>query len=149
MKKNIIGFALACGVITVIGYLYFHDGRVRSVYIGGQKVNVTLASNQAELQRGLGGVQHLDWNQGMLFLFPVAGKYQFWMKDMLIPLDIIWLRGTKITQISENIPPPVDLTQQDNLPLYSSEQLVDTVLEIPAGFVSRYQVKVGDEVVYN
>lgn len=149
MIKKTLAFLFALAIIVVIGYLYTRDGRIRFVDIGGQTVAVRLASTQAELERGLGGVDHLEWNEGMLFLFPTASHYQFWMKDMVIPLDIIWLRGSKITQISENIQPPADLQQQDNLPIYSSEQLIDTVLEVPAGFVQRYQIKVSDTVRYH
>jgi uncharacterized membrane protein (UPF0127 family) len=149
MKNKIIGLMLAVLVVAVIGYLYTRDGSVKRVHIGGQTVKVRLASTQVELKKGLAGTTHLNWDQGMLFLFPVAGQYQFWMKDMVIPLDIVWIRGTTITQITEDVPPPKDLQHQDNLPLYASSELVDTVLELPAGFVARYQVKVGDTVRYN
>ncbi len=149
MKNKIIGLLAAVIVVLVIGYLYTRDGRVKQVHIGGQTVKVRLASTQEELKKGLAGTKHLDWDQGMLFLFPVASQYQFWMKDMVIPLDIVWIRGTTITQITADVPAPKDLLHQDNLPLYASSELVDTVLELPAGFAERYHVKVGDTVKYN
>jgi len=149
MIKKILAATLVLAIIVGIGYLYFSDGRIRHVYIAGQKVAVKLASTKEELQYGLAGVKQLNWNEGMLFIFPVSSQYQFWMKDMEIPLDIIWLRDTTIVQITENVPAPTDLKQQENLPLYTSRESVNNVLEVPAGFVQRYKVQVGDVVKYD
>ena len=52
---------------------------------------VTSAHDQ---ERGLGGRTALPENYAMLFAFDESDKYGFWMKDMLIPIDIIWVTET-------------------------------------------------------
>lgn len=42
-------------------------------------------------EKGLGGRATVPENYGMLFVFPNDGRYGFWMKDMIVPIDIIWL----------------------------------------------------------
>jgi len=52
---------------------------------------VELAGTDEERKSGLMWREHLDVDRGMLFVYPVEGVYVFWMKNTLIPLDIIWL----------------------------------------------------------
>jgi len=76
----------------------------------------------------------------MLFIFPKPGRPNFWMKDMNFPLDFIWISGGQVVQLSTNIPatqPPVTLTP---------DQPIDQVLEVNAGFIDKYGIKVGNEV---
>src|SRR3989344_1586309 len=58
---------------------------------GGVSLNIEYAMTEAEQERGLGGRESVPSDYGMLFVFPKAGRYGFWMKDMLVPLDIFWL----------------------------------------------------------
>ncbi len=120
-----------------------------TVILAGQTVKVTLASTPEQLAKGLAGVKNLDWDQGMLFIFPRRDYYNFWMKDMLIPLDIIWIDGNKVVEISKNVLPPVDLAQQANLPIYQGSQPVDYVLEVKAGFSDKFGLEVGQTVDIN
>lgn len=55
-------------------------------------------------EKGLGGRSDIPHNYGMLFVFPKDGKQGFWMKDMLVPIDIIWLsdNGT-VVGIEESV----------------------------------------------
>lgn len=50
-----------------------------------------IADTQAKQELGLGTRSSIPDNYGMLFVFPGAERYGFWMKDMLVPIDIIWL----------------------------------------------------------
>ena len=51
-----------------------------------------LVETLADQAKGLGGTVSLDWDQGMLFPFPDKGSRTFWMKDMLLPIDIVWIK---------------------------------------------------------
>lgn len=150
MKKNILS-VIILAVLLLVGFYGYWNSRsagIRTVTIGGIKVRVTTVSNPSDLARGLSGVARLDPDQGMLFLFPTKGFYQFWMKDMLIPLDIIWLRDNSVADITRDVPPPADLSKQENLPLYSSREAIDSVLEVPAGFADQHGLRIGDSVIF-
>ena len=57
-----------------------------------------IADTPAKQELGLGKRPTIEDNYGMMFVFPKADRYGFWMKDMLAPIDIIWLsdNGTVI-----------------------------------------------------
>lgn len=59
-----------------------------TIYVDDQPVNVQVAKSEAEQQRGLQGVRHLEKNQGMLFVFHPARQVCMWMKDVPIDLDV-------------------------------------------------------------
>ncbi|MDB5264792.1 MAG: hypothetical protein JWN64_363 [Parcubacteria group bacterium] len=66
--------------------------------------NIEIVSEPAVMERGLGGRANVPAGYGMLFVFPEAEKYGFWMKDMLVPIDIVWLSDTKqIVKIDANV----------------------------------------------
>ncbi len=80
----------------------------------------------------------------MLFVFPKADYYPFWMPDMHFPLDIIWIGADKkIISISENIPPLLDKTKPT---YYLSPKPAQYVLEVKAGFAKKHNIKIGDTV---
>ncbi len=150
MKRSIIVIILLA--LTVGGWYWWSNIReesviIRTATIKNQRLNLTIASTPTELSRGLAGVTELDWHEGMLFAFPQRNTYRFWMKDMLMPIDIIWIRDAKVVDIDANIPPPA--VGETKLPIYQSSEVVDQVIEVRAGFIDKYGVAVGDEVIYN
>jgi hypothetical protein len=68
--------------------------------------DIEFADTSLERERGLSGRAVLPDDYGMLFVFPEPDLYGFWMKDMLVPIDIIWVNadGT-IAGITESISP--------------------------------------------
>jgi len=71
-----------------------------------QPLRFEVVTTAAAQERGLGGRTEVPENYGMLFVFSQAGNYGFWMKDMLVPIDVIWL-GTDgtILKIDANVQP--------------------------------------------
>ena len=58
------------------------------------------------MKNGLMFRENMDSDRGMLFIFEKEGEYPFWMKNTLIPLDIIWINKDKeVVFISENAQP--------------------------------------------
>jgi hypothetical protein len=110
-------------------------------------VNLELANTEELRQKGLGGKSVFGNDTGMLFVFdekPVTAK--FWMKDMLIPIDIIWIKNGKIIKIDQNIPAPRKGTPDSDLKIYSPEEPIDYVLEVNSGFSVKNKFEVGDAV---
>ncbi len=125
----------------------------KTIKIDSNEISVEIADTQALRTKGLSGRLSLEENSGMLFIFDTEGGYStqnitlvFWMKDMLIPIDIVWINDGKIVKIDANIEPPKEGTTDKDLLLYTPDQPVDYVLEVNAGFSAKKEIKVGDSV---
>jgi len=89
--------------------------------------------------------QSLDSDKGMLFIFHKEGEYSFWMKNMLIPLDIIWIdKNKKVVWVEENVQPCLKQECENIKP----DQKAKYVLELNTGIVDRINLKIGDELVF-
>ena len=76
---------------------------------------------------------------GMLFVFPEISERSFWMKDCLIPLDIIFIIGNKVTKIHNDCPP----CYKNNCKSYDG--IANKVLEVSSG---KYSVSEGDTLEF-
>jgi uncharacterized membrane protein (UPF0127 family) len=101
---------------------------------------VELALTPEEMAVGLMFREEMDDNKGMLFFFGRERELSFWMKNTLIPLDMIFIKadGT-IHHIHENAQPH-DLTS------VQSQGLAISVLEINAGLSRKLGVSAGDKI---
>jgi len=113
------------------------------VRIGALAVQAEVPEGDA-FYRGLGGRESLPDDRGMLFVFPEPGSDAFWMKDMLIPIDIIWISAEgRVVDIQTAQPEPGVPDAQ--LKLYEPSALGQYVLEARAGVAAEKGVQVGDE----
>lgn len=110
-------------------------------------LQVIIADTNEERSKGLGGRDSLATNSGMLFIHDSPKKYTYWMKDMRIPIDIIWVLDDRIADIIPDIPPPLPGQSDETLERYSSTVDVNRVLETNAGFVQRNGIAVGDKII--
>ena len=107
------------------------------------RIFVEVPDDREEFARGLMFRKHLPWNSGMLFAFDDEEPRRFWMKNTLIPLDMIFVdSSSKIIDIKENVPP----CKQEECPTYPSKEPAQYVLEVNAGFVQENGVKIGDRL---
>jgi len=107
---------------------------------------VELAITPEERNRGLMSEESLGQNRGMLFIFQEEGRYTFWMKNTLIPLDIIWINSNnEVVFISENTQP----CKEDSCPLIIPNKEAKYVLEINGGISKEIGLGVGDRVEMN
>ena len=105
---------------------------------------VEVADTMLKKAKGLSGREMLKENSGMLFVFEKPGKPTFWMAGMNFPLDIIWINGNKIVDISKNIQPPKNT---GGLPaIFSPSTGINKVLELSAGAVEKFGIKINDEI---
>ncbi|HNQ92494.1 MAG TPA: DUF192 domain-containing protein [Alphaproteobacteria bacterium] len=115
--------------------------KAEELRIGNQIVlNVEVAHNDVERAQGLMNRTSLAEDAGMLFLFPDARIPAFWMKDTLIPLDMVFIGSdSRIQEIYQNAKPN-DLTP------ISPEKPVRAVLEIGGGMAEKLGLRAGDTV---
>jgi len=103
------------------------------------RVQVEIADTDAKRERGLMFRKELPEGRGMLFLFDEEGEHSFWMKDTLIPLDLIFVDSSgKVTGIVARARP---LTLEPRLGGPSR-----MVLEVPGGWAAARGVRVGDRM---
>ncbi len=120
---------------------FFSPTNDNYLYIRNEKIQVELATTPPQWQAGLSGRKALCQNCGMLFIFPESGVKEFWMKGMLIPLDIIWIDDNKIIGIEKVVPAP----EVGQLPaIVRSPAGVNMVLEVNAYQANNF--KIGDRV---
>ena len=117
----------------------------KQVCFSDRCVNVEVVATEETRAKGLQERTSMPVDQGMLFIFQDNGLYDFWMKDTLIPLDMIWINDhLKIVGIKESVLP----CDADPCPEYKAAGLSRYVLEVNAGYASIYGLKVGDEAVF-
>jgi len=114
------------------------------VTLGGVRFRVELAITSQQRSKGLSGHPPLAPGTGMLFVFEQAQRYSFWMKEMLFPLDMIWIDAEcTVVHITRNAPPPAPGQALSDLPRYGPPVPVLYVLEINAGKAESAAVTVG------
>ncbi|MDQ3837465.1 MAG: DUF192 domain-containing protein [Thermoproteota archaeon] len=107
------------------------------------RIFVEVPDDREEFARGLMFRTHLPWNAGMLFAYDDEETRRFWMKNTLIPLDMVFFdSSSKIIDIKENVPP----CKQEECPTYPSKEPAQYVLEVNAGFVQEKGIKLGDRL---
>jgi uncharacterized membrane protein (UPF0127 family) len=114
--------------------------------INGATFNIEVASTVIEQTRGLSYRPSLGAQSGMLFIFGSGSVQSFWMFGMNFPLDMIWISDNVVAGFTQNVPAPTSGTAPWSLPVYTSPNNVDKVLEVNAGMVAKYNIKVGDTV---
>jgi uncharacterized protein len=136
--------ALAVGLgflITGLGVAHAAPCRLDQVQLRNDltevSFNIELADSQPERSRGLMFREHLPRNSGMLFVFERPQRVAFWMKNTLIPLDMIFVDKTgTITLVHEGAIPG------NETPIPGGDS-VFAVLEINAGLARRYGISKG------
>ena len=109
-------------------------GNMTNIHIGNKEYKVQEAHTEEEKEKGLQGVSSLPEDQGMLFFFEEPQEVSMWMKDTLIPLDIIFINeDNEVVKVAQGEP-------NDETPIIAQDTLY--VLEIN----KNSGVKEGDEL---
>ncbi len=112
----------------------------RVVLPSGAVYALELARTPEQQTQGLMFRESLPSRTGMLFLFDDAAPHHFWMKNTMIPLDMIWLdESAKVLFVSADTPP----CRADPCPTYGPDAPARSVLEIAGGLGAREKVTVG------
>lgn len=136
-----------CSVFSLIIFSScVSGGQQNSVCFKGQCVDVEVVSTSEGRMRGLQFRPSMDTNSGMLFIFDESAAHAFWMKDTLIPLDMIWMDYTRrVVHIEENVQP----CRQDPCASYAPAADALYMLEVNAGYVQAHDIHVDHQASFN
>lgn len=100
-----------------------------------------LADTKSSRELGLSGRPIMKDGEGLLFEFDASGRYGFWMKDMMFPLDIIWINQDGIVvEVERNVKP-------DSYPkTFMNASPASYVLELNAGIAEKHRLFIGSKV---
>ncbi len=110
--------------------------------IAGRKIELEVARTQQQQAMGLMHRTTLADNRGMLFPFESPQPVRFWMKNVRIPLDMIFLQDGKVKAIAPSVPP----CKTEPCPTYGPNTAVNQVIELRGGRSAELGLKVGDRV---
>ncbi len=110
----------------------------------GREIRCEVMTQQKDMARGMMFRDSLAPDRGMLFVHGQPGNYPYWMFQVKIPLDIIWIdSGRRIVEMSLNTP-PCEKGPASACPNYGGNQRAQFVLELAAGVAEKNGLKVGD-----
>lgn len=110
---------------------------------GVHPISIEIANTEASREYGLMNRRFLPENRGMLFEFETEAPVTFWMKDTLIPLDMIFIaHDGRIVGIAQNAAPLSEAVVPSGAPC-------DAVLELNGGASAKLGLKIGDQVSYS
>ena len=136
--KKLLNFLLFTLLILISYRLYLKTSNnldTISININGQEYKLEIAKTITQKATGLSNRSSLCKNCGMIFVYQIESYYPFWMKDTLIPLDIIWLdKNGQVVDIKTG--QPMDLTPLKN------QKPAQYIIELNAGS----GLKIGDSI---
>lgn len=113
----------------------------------GTLIRAEVMRREEDMRRGMMFRDSLAENRGMLFIHGRAGQYTYYMYQVKIPLDIIWLDSrNKVLEVSENTPPCT--TKASQCPVYGGKHDALVVLELAGGVAKKHGVKPGATIVF-
>lgn len=113
--------------------------------VGDAVVQAEIADDDSERARGLGGRDRLASDAGMYFVLTDSSP-RIWMKGMRFPLDLVWINGGRVVQVTPRVPDEPPGTPESELPIYSPARPANRLLEVNAGWAERNGVRRGDPV---
>ena len=146
MKKyvSIIFLILITTVYAEEQYKKFGHGKV-VFFEQDLTIEVEVATTEKQRTRGLMFREYLAPNKGMLFVFEQEVIQKVWMRDTLIPLDIVFVSAEgKIVSIIKGLQPCV----KEICDIYTSTERAKYMLEVNEGMVSRRGISISQMLTF-
>ena len=107
----------------------------------GKRILAESVRTETMMMRGMMFRDSLAEDRGMLFTHGEPGNFSYWMFQVRIPLDIVWLGSSRrIVEIIENAPP----CAAKPCPGYGGKEKALYILELAGGSAKRNNLQVGD-----
>jgi len=146
-KSNLIIIAAIVILVALAGVLViapFTQSQT-TLQVGRGVFSAQLALNDADREKGLAGVTALPANKALLLAFTSDSKWQIWMKDMKIPIDIVWLNSNKqVVYIVKDAP----VSGGTNV-IYTPQADARYVAEFATGTVDNDAIKLGQTATFD
>jgi len=139
-----IFIAVLAGIVIYQQYQKIAEKNQITIYTAAGPVTISIeyAETPEEQANGLMNRKSLGKNSGMLFIFPDERIGEFWMKNTLMPLDIMFIGSTG--RINEILTMKLCLSKAETCPDYTSKNLVRFAVEVNAGFTVKNRIVEGD-----
>lgn len=108
----------------------------------GQIAKIRLLTTQQDKYTGFSNQDRPCADCGLLFVWPTLLQPIMVMREMRFPLDFIWLKDKQIIQLTSDVQPE----SGPDFIKYQSDRPVDAVLEMPAGFIYRHNLQIGQSL---
>jgi len=127
-------FLTSCQSSSADKSLYYN------ITIGEQSFEIELADTPEKRTQGLMSRSSLDKNKGMLFSFEKEGFHSIWMKNTLLPLDVIWIsKENRVVDVQSLTP-----CEKDPCPSFRPRSPAKFILEVNNG---EFRGKMGNSVL--
>lgn len=140
--KYVLAFVVLICFISGCGNNAKKEVQRKIILLNGEKISVELANTDYLRARGLSYRASLCENCGMLFVFDTYSHHSFWMNEMNFPLDIIYLKDNKVSEIFESVP----VKTNDKTTRIYPENEADSVLELNSGWSRAHNLQIGDNL---
>ena len=128
------------GIIVYSSFLF--RNKKNQLCIDDHCIDIALARTQAEQEQWLMFVKQMNDSSGMLFIFNKSDIYTFWMKNTLIPLDMIRInKQHEIIDIKHATPCTTEICAT-----YEPQGAASYVLEINEWLTDKRGIKIGEKV---
>jgi uncharacterized membrane protein (UPF0127 family) len=143
-RTIVFGILVIIVLVVLLLLLLPHNRTSEIVNLGDGTFGARIAKTESDREQGLSGVASLTSNKALLMVFPYSAQWQIWMKDMKIPLDIVWLNQDKKVIYIVKDALPKDSTNVIFTPTADAEY----VIELPAGSVKNHSISLGEEASF-
>lgn len=137
---------LILAVVAAALYIIMPQMRPQAmVHLGDGIFRARVSRTAEQRQTGLSGVQYLNSDEAMLFVFDQDDRWSIWMKDMNFPIDIVWLDASqKVVYIVKNASP-------DSYPatVFTPKTPARYVVEVKAGTVDQQRIVIGQTATFD
>lgn len=114
----------------------------------GKTISAEVMTDRVDMARGMMFRDSLAAERGMLFVHGSPGRYPYFMFQVKIPLDIIWIGPDhRVVEISANTPPCASKSARE-CPTYGGHQTTLYVLELAGGMAAKSGVQIGSSITF-
>jgi len=132
-------------MILVLTFSVYGKTRFTRIFFNQHEFTVELAETDSQKAIGLMFRKSIPEDFGMLFLYSDEDYRAMWMKNTLIPLDLVFINSQKeIVDIIQEVPP----CKKDPCESYISKEKARFVLELNSGTAKKIELKIGDRIFF-
>jgi hypothetical protein len=153
-KRNVVVIAVFFASIMTAALRTTAASEHYDLHIGGELFVLEVAADDETRSLGLSGRESIATNGGMIFVFPKAKVRTFFMRDCVIPIDIVFLDHVGVITATYRMVPEEprgdsesDAGYERRLKRYSSQSRSQYAIELRAGTIDRLGLKYGDRLM--